>query len=54
MSEKTMTVKELKERLNGVSENMNIKLSITYDNCEHVQKLNDVYIQGIWLYLIGK
>ena len=54
MTEKAMTVKELKEWLNGVSEDMNIKLSITYDNCEHIQNLNDVYAEGIWLYLIGK
>lgn len=54
MTEKAMTVKELKEWLNGVSEDMNIKLSITYDNCEHIQNLNDVYVEGIWLYLRGK
>lgn len=51
-----MKVKDLKETLNELSDDLEVKLSVTYDNCDHVQKLKCVYFdEGIsWIVLSGR
>ena len=54
MTEKRITVAELKEWLNGVNDDCIVRLAVIYDNCEHIQNLNDVYVWNNWLILYGK
>ena len=53
-NEKRVTVKELKEMLNGVGDDFWLKVSVTYDDCDHIQNFQDVYVDGSWLVLCGK
>ena len=53
MTKKAMTVAELKNILNRLSDDCTVKLSIHYDNCEHMQNLNDFYVFNNWLILSG-
>lgn len=48
MTEKRVTVKELSDYLldlikEGYGDNT-VELSINYDNCDHIQPLNEVYV----------
>lgn len=53
MTKKSTTVAELKEWLNGLSDDFIVRVSVVYDNCEHVQNLNDVYVYGNQVTLTG-
>ena len=59
MSEKQWTVGELIKELEKCDKDKPVEVSVLYDNCEHIQKLNhvydfkDVYIGDGWVTLRG-
>ena len=43
MSEKCITVGELIKELEKLPKDFTVEVSVTYDNCEHIQPLGQVY-----------
>lgn len=54
-----MTVNDLIKKLEKLDKDKPVKVSVNYDNCDHIQKLgsvydfNDSYFDKGWITLIG-
>lgn len=58
MTDKGMTIGELIKELEKLPKHLTVKLSVNYDDCNHIQPLGRVYSLRSadidWILLIGK